>query len=49
MAEECKMADALIEAWQEFTLSPEQFGRIVEDFAAAIEDGLSQRPPRWWR
>ena len=44
MAEECKMADALMEAWREFTLSAEQFGRIVEDFAASIEDGLSQRP-----
>ena len=44
MAEECKMADALMEAWREFTLSAEQFGGIVEEFAAAIDDGLSQRP-----
>lgn len=44
MAETCNMADALIEAWREFTLSAEQFGRITEEFAAAIEDGLAQRP-----
>jgi hexokinase len=38
------MADALIEAWRDFSLSAEQFGRIVEEFAAAIDDGLAQRP-----
>ena len=44
MAETCNMADALIEAWRDFSLSAEQFGRIAEEFAAAIEDGLAQRP-----
>ena len=42
MAETCNMADALIEAWRDFSLSAEQFGRIVEEFAAAIDDGRAK-------
>ncbi len=44
MTIECNMAGALMEAWREFAISPEQFRRIAADFALTLEDGLSGRP-----
>lgn len=44
MAEECGMAQALMEGWNDFSLSTERFRQITEDFAAAMEDGLNNKP-----
>ncbi len=44
MAEECGMAKALMEGWNDFSLSTERFRQIAEDFAAAMEDGLNNKP-----
>ncbi len=43
MAEECTMAQVLIEAWRDFSISAEQFRRIRDDFALEIEAGLNGR------
>ena len=44
MTTECKMAEALMEAWAAFTISPAQFRRIADDLAATVDDGLAGRP-----
>ena len=44
MTTECNMAEALMEAWREFTIAPAQFQRIAGDFAGTLEDGLAGRP-----
>ena len=44
MTTECNMAGALMEAWREFGISPQQFRRIAADFAVTVEDGLHGRP-----
>ena len=44
MTTECKMAEALMEAWAAFTISPAQFQRIADDLAATVDDGLAGRP-----
>ena len=44
MTIECNMAGALMEAWREFTISPQQFRQIAAEFAVTLEDGLSGRP-----
>ena len=41
MAEECKMAEALLNGWQDFAVSREQFLRIADDFAGEISAGLA--------
>ena len=45
MTIECNMAGALMEAWREFAISPEQFRRIAADFALTLEDGLRRAQP----
>ena len=44
MTTECNMAGALMEAWREFAISPQQFRQIATDFALTLEDGLHGRP-----
>ena len=44
MAEECRMAQVLLDGWKDFSLSAERFQQITEDFAAAMADGLAGRP-----
>lgn len=44
MAEECKMAQVLLDGWNDFSLSAERFQQITEDFAAAMAEGLAGRP-----
>lgn len=44
MAEECKMAKILLNGWKDFSLSMAQFQQITEDFAEAMDAGLSDRP-----
>jgi len=44
MAEECPMAQVLMDGWREFSLSREQFRQIAEDFSVAMGDGLNGRP-----
>ena len=44
MAEECKMAQVLLDGWNDFSLSVERFQQITEDFAAAMAEGLAGRP-----
>jgi hexokinase len=44
MTTECNMAGALMEAWREFSISPQQFQQIAADFAVTLEDGLCGRP-----
>ncbi len=41
MAEECKMAEALLSGWQDFAISQEQFRHIADDFAAEISAGIA--------
>ena len=36
MAEECRMAQVLLDGWKDFSLSAERFQQITEDFAAAM-------------
>lgn len=44
MAEECRMAEALMEAWKSFSLTTKKFQEVAETFAAELEAGLSGRP-----
>lgn len=44
MVDECKMPQVLMDTRRDFTISAEQFQQISDDFASAIEDGLSGRP-----
>ena len=44
MTTECNMAGALMDAWREFSISPQQFRQIAADFAVTVEDGLAGRP-----
>ena len=37
MTTECNMAGALMEAWREFTISPQQFRQIAAEFAVTLE------------
>jgi len=44
VVEECGMAQALMEGWNDFSLSTGRFRQITEEFAAALEDGLNNKP-----
>ena len=41
MGDSCAMADVLLEAWQGFSINRERFEKIAEDFAEALEAGLT--------
>ena len=41
MAEECKMAEVLLNGWQNFAISQEMYRKIADDFAAEISAGLA--------